>query len=315
MDVDLICFYEDKEDKEYYKQKSIRVEKGVQIDNDLRLRRVFQKEKNFKYFFRTIEKHLKFVRNIYIVTNSQLPEWLNTTNYKIKILSYKNILPAHLLPAYNYSLIYTHIPYIPDLAEHFLIVTENIFFTKELSEKDFFNDEGYPYIRFRKIFSCDNELVYNKYVAVKNAINISKQYFNFKPNFFKQCFIEAFYRPDVIKCLDLIANETKKIDPKFTSEYDISEYIWSYYSYINNRATIKDESFYKSSNFVKFFLQFIINLIKDNEEIYLSKQKYKLSKNIKMFSFNRDSKTTDADEKRGVEFLDQLFPTKSKYEV
>ena len=101
---------------------------------------------------------------------------------------------------------------------------------------------------------------------------------------------------------------------RFESKDDVSRYIWTYYSYFKKRSVLKYPNLYMSSNFTKVFTNFILNLIKDDQELKLSQKKYNLSQKIKMFSFEKDSKSTDQDEDRALAFLEKLFPNKAEFE-
>ena len=314
MDIDLVCFYEDHEDKTYQKLKTVLIEKHLSSEQYFNNRQVFLNSDFLKYVLRSIEQHVKFIRNIFIITNSSLPKWLNYGYSKIQILSYRNIVPSNLLPTYNYSIVENHIVNIPNLSEYFLYIPENIFFVKDVNKEFFFDVNNRPYIRFKDVFSHDKELKYERYAAIKNAIRICEQYFDLKPRFFKHCNIECFCRKDIIDCIDYIADEINKMSARFESQDDVSRYIWTYYSYFRKHSVLKYPNLYMSSNFTKVFTNFLLNLIKDDQELKLSQRKYKLSKNAKMFSFEKDLKSNSKDEDRALAFLETLFPAKSEFE-
>ena len=51
----------------------------------------FNDNNELKYSLRSVEKNMPFIRNIFIVTNGQIPSWLNLNNSKIKIVTHKEI--------------------------------------------------------------------------------------------------------------------------------------------------------------------------------------------------------------------------------
>ena len=68
--------------------------KGRYADND-----------ELKYSLRSISLYAPWVHKIFIVTDNQIPEWLDTTNPKIQIVDHKDIMPEESLPCFNSSLI------------------------------------------------------------------------------------------------------------------------------------------------------------------------------------------------------------------
>lgn len=314
MDIDLVCFYEDHEDQTYQNLKTVLIEEKMSDEQSFKNMHVFLNSDFLKYVLRSIEQHVKFIRNIYIITNSLLPKWLNYGYSKIQIISYKNIIPNNLLPTYNYSLVENHIVHIPNLSDNFIYIPENAFFVQDVDESFFFDINHHPYIRFKNVFSYNKKLKYDKYSSIKNAIDICERYFDFRPNFLKLCNVECYCRKDVVDCLDYISDEIYKMSTKFASKDDISRYIWTYYSYFKKHSVLKYPNLYRSSNLTKIFANFIFNLVKDTQEMDLSQSKYSLSKRTKMFSFNKDSKCTEKDEERAMAFLEKLFPNKAEFE-
>lgn len=314
MDIDLVCFYEDHEDQIYQNLKTVLIEKNLSTEELFKSSHVFLNPDFLKYVLRSVEQHAKFIRNIYIITNSSLPKWLNFGYSKIQILSYKSIVPSNLLPTYNYSIVEQHIVNIPTLSEHFLYMPENVFFIKDVDQNFFFDNHYRPYIRFKDVFCRDRKLKYKKYAAIRNSIDICERYFDVRPRFFKHCNIEAFYRKDIVDCLGYISDEINKMSTRFASDDDVSRYIWTYYSYIKKRSVLKYPNLYMSSSFTKIFTNILLNFMRDSQEIKLSQKKYKLSKNAKMFSFNKNSKATEKDEERAMAFLEKLFPKKAEFE-
>ncbi|MBQ4155961.1 MAG: glycosyltransferase, partial [Clostridia bacterium] len=75
----------------------------------------------------------------YIVTASQIPNWLDVTNSRIKIVNHDQILPKDVLPTFNSVAIETALHRIPDLAEHFLYANDDMFFGANVDKNFFFS--------------------------------------------------------------------------------------------------------------------------------------------------------------------------------
>lgn len=57
-------------------------------DEDISASR-FEDNEELRYSLRSIEKHAPWVRNIFIVTNGQIPSWLNLDNPRVTIVTHQ----------------------------------------------------------------------------------------------------------------------------------------------------------------------------------------------------------------------------------
>ena len=81
--------------------------------------RYFDNEE-LKYSLRSVEKYAPWIRRIFIVTDNQVPVWLDTSHPKVQIVDHTEIMPPECLPCYNSVIIEHHLHKIPGLSEHFL---------------------------------------------------------------------------------------------------------------------------------------------------------------------------------------------------
>lgn len=103
----------------------------------------FQDREELKYSLRSLEMFAPWVNHIYIVTNGQIPTWLDTDNRKLSIVTHEQIFenPADL-PTFNSHAIEANLHRIPDLSEHFLYFNDDVFLADWSTPKTFFNDDG-----------------------------------------------------------------------------------------------------------------------------------------------------------------------------
>ena len=71
--------------KRMQKMKELGIKYNEDANGDCR----FVDNKELKYSLRSVEKYVNWVNNIYIITDNQVPEWLDTSNKRIKIIYYK----------------------------------------------------------------------------------------------------------------------------------------------------------------------------------------------------------------------------------
>lgn len=97
-----------------------------------------------KYSLRSLEMNVPWVRNIYVVSAGQVPDWLKTSHSKIRVIDHQEIFssPDDCLPTFNSHAIETQISRIEGLSEHFIYVNDDIFFGRPLSPNLFYTGSG-----------------------------------------------------------------------------------------------------------------------------------------------------------------------------
>src|SRR5699024_9785954 len=96
---------------------------------------------NLQYWFRGVEKYAPWVNKIHFVTWGHIPEWLNTNNPKLNIVKHEDFLEERNLPVFNSRAIEINLHRIPNLAEKFVYFNDDMFITKPVKKKDFFENQ------------------------------------------------------------------------------------------------------------------------------------------------------------------------------
>jgi len=103
--------------------------------------REFEKLNQLKFSLRSVSKYADFVNRIYIVSDNQIPAWINLEHPKIEFVSHQTIFgEAGKLPSFNSHAIESRLHHIPGLSEHFLYLNEDFFFGSKVSSTDFFKN-------------------------------------------------------------------------------------------------------------------------------------------------------------------------------
>lgn len=96
-----------------------------------------------KYWFRGVDKFAPWVRKIHFVTSGQKPDWLDTSNPKLNLVSHEQYIPQEYLPVFNSNLIEIYMHKIPDLSEQFVYFNDDFYIIDQLSPERFF-EKGLP---------------------------------------------------------------------------------------------------------------------------------------------------------------------------
>lgn len=264
-----------------------------------------------KYSLRAVEMYAPWIRKIFIVTDNQKPDWLNIDHPKIRVVDLTEFMPEQSLPCFNSNVIEHCIPYIPDLAEHFLYANDDMFINRPVSPSDFFASDGFPIVRFnrspfRKLILFFKDKVLSKPLSnynrsLKNAAQLVKKrfgiYFSSKPHHN----IDAYCKSD---CLHIREDIFKReIESTLTNhirqDSDIQRILYSYVPVVEKHS---------HRQFVNRKTSFMLRIHKEKRYQDLERL------NPLFFCMNDSQYATDADRKRVTEYLEKRFPEKSQFE-
>jgi hypothetical protein len=102
-----------------------------------------------RYSIRSLVKYAPWIRRIYLVTDNQIPNWLNLENDRIKVVSHEEIFPnrSHL-PVFSSPAIEAHLHRIPGLSNKFIYFNDDVFLGAPTSPEDFTSVMGIQKFHF-----------------------------------------------------------------------------------------------------------------------------------------------------------------------
>ena len=108
----------------------------------------FSDNQELRYSLRSVEKFAPWVRQIFIITNGQIPSWLNLDNPRIKIVTHAEIFvnKSHL-PTFSSPAIESHLHKIPGLSKKFIYLNDDVMFGADVWPDDF-----YTHAKGQKVF-------------------------------------------------------------------------------------------------------------------------------------------------------------------
>lgn len=263
-----------------------------------------------KYSLRSMEKNAPWIRKVFIVTDEQIPEWLDTRNEKVEIIDIRQLLPPESLPCYNSVVIEHFLWKIPGLGEHFLYANDDMFFNKPVTPDFFFTPDGFPIVRLQRAFLgkwkniIKNKLgiytnIYRKTIH-RSALLIEKKfgkYISATPHHNIDAYRKSDYRN--VAEVDFKDEIAATIHHHTRSENDIQRVIYSYYALVLKRGTSRLVGRNESCR-IRLHKPDYFNFIK----------KYSPS----LFCLNDSHRATDADRSRVEPFLKSMFPESSSFE-
>lgn len=313
MDIDLVYLWVNGNDPQWIAKRNACI--GAPTRNQENCAARYADSGELKYSLRSVEKNAPWIRKVFIVTDNQVPEWLDTTCPKVQIVDHAEIMPAESLPCFNSTILEHYLHKIPGLSEHFLYSNDDMYINRSVSPETFFSSDGFPVIYmtrrpFRKqllsLISFIRKKVLRKpmnlYVQIIHnaALLVEKRY-------------GTYYGCKAHHNMDSYLKSTfEKVHHDFEEEISsmryhhkrsMDDYQRSLYSYVS-LAEHRGHLQYVSQKH-SFKLQI------NNRKMYEKLEAY----NPVFFCMNDSSHATDDDRQYSIDYLRKLFPEKSCFEV
>ncbi len=300
--IDLVYLWVDGSDKKWLEKKNAYLSKLSNVDKEAIDDCRFVQHNELKYSLRSVEKYAPWINHIYIVTDNQIPEWLNTKNKKVTIVDHKDIMPKTALPCFNSTAIEHCIINIPKLSENFLYANDDMFFWNNVESDFFFDNDGKVICRFcKKIKNRKYKHLYGSQVV--NAYKLIFGRFLNCTKYFPYHGIDAYKKSELLKCVKYFKEDIKAtICNRFRSFNDIQRVIYLYYMVENASGLCKVNRFFGFNNrigYVKLKIRNMKNILKSQYPI---------------LCINECNKTDSKDIDFMINLLEQKFPQKSTFE-
>ncbi|MEU6244542.1 stealth conserved region 3 domain-containing protein [Streptomyces sp. NPDC047024] len=103
----------------------------------------FRDRDELRYSLRSIDMYAPWIRNIYLVTDQQVPHWLDLDHPRVRVVDHTEIFGDRgALPTYNSHAIESQLHRIEGLAEHFLYFNDDVFVGRTVKPDAFFLGNG-----------------------------------------------------------------------------------------------------------------------------------------------------------------------------
>jgi len=184
-EVDVVITWVDGDDPSWIKSKDCYANAVVKAPASSMSRSRYQSRDEIKYSIRSILMYAPWVRNIYLVTDNQIPEWFHPNN-KVRIIDHTDIfIDKGVLPVFNSHAIEANLHRITGLAENFLYFNDDFLLRKPVSKSSFFTAFGrqskffYSNIAFIPIEDQNGLLPVD--LAARNNADIIESLTKFRP--------------------------------------------------------------------------------------------------------------------------------------
>jgi hypothetical protein len=196
-----------------------------------------------RYSLRSLDMYATWVNHVYLVTDDQVPEWLDTSNPRITVVSHKELFGERgALPTFNSHAIESQLHHIEGLSEQYLYMNDDVFFGRPVSPSLFFHSNGLALFHLSQAkiglgaASADDMPVMS--AAKNNRDLIAERFGRTVSNKFKH--VPHALRQSVMRDMeeDFAADFERTAAAQFRSHQDISisAALAHYYAYATGRA-------------------------------------------------------------------------------
>lgn len=309
IDIDLVYLWVNGNDPKWIEKRNACIGEPSKAEENCKGRYVDNGE--LKFSLRSVEKYAPWIRKIFIVTDNQIPEWLDTSNPKIQIVDHTEIMPAECLPCFNSAVIEHHIYRIPGLSEHFLYANDDTYINKPVTPEDFFDKKDLlPKIRlnrrpYRKLTLLYRTKVLKRrlgnYVkTIHNAALLVEKKYGIYYNGKTHHNIDAYLKSSYQHTREVFDSEiSATLSNHVRSSNDIQRNIYSYAALAEKRGHLC---------YVTQHTSFRLHI--NSRKLYERFERYKPM----LFCMNDSQFASDEDRKYAIAFLTKLFPDKSLFE-
>ena len=331
--IDIVYLWVDSNDKAWRAEKDKWFEKingKKPVYSDAAGEERFRDNGELLYSFRSVAECVPWVNHIYIITGfGHVPKWLNTQHPKITIVPHETIMPKNALPTFNSSSIEMCIPNIPGLAEHFLLMNDDMFFNKKLSPLFFYDARGRAKYHYSKN-AYDSSVSFDKWHSTLDlytrALALSAKYiddifgikmYDKRPShgidpYIKSSWIECKNRPELKNQIH------SQIKNKFRTNNEIKRWLINMYDFATGRAVFiharaAKYGRHKILNAIYNFIHW--NTIRESNVVCTNAVAAKSAlRNAPTFCINDGPENDNQILRKNREFLETRFPNKCEFE-
>jgi hypothetical protein len=294
--VDIVYTWVNGDDSEYLKKYN-RYAETPQDFNPERIRDVYQ---IMKYSLRSIEKYVPWLRNICIITaRPQVPEWLNISHPRVKIIHHDEIIDEPYLPTFNYNVIESFQHKIDGLSEFFISMNDDFLFGNDVFPSDFMDSKQRMAV-FNTIMG--ENFKFRIYEQKTNLFNMGKIEHN--PVFYKKSYVEELLERHKEEVHKTRSSKFRR-DDNITMQKIFRKHVLSHH---RNKSKpiwfldlIKIHRFHKITNDLQYQKKKIESLKKLRPKYYCLNDDQRDNPNPDVIRLIKD-------------FLDEMYPNKSAFE-
>jgi hypothetical protein len=134
----------------------------------------YRDNQELRFNLRALEKFFPSHGHIYLVTDGQIPSWLQLSE-NITLIDHASIIPKTALPVFDSGHIESYLHHIPNLSEKFIYLNDDVFFGAPVHADNWFGKHGVAVFK-EQAQVPDYAVLQKDETALVNASILSKQW-------------------------------------------------------------------------------------------------------------------------------------------
>lgn len=273
-----------------------------------------------RYSLRSVEKFAPWIRRIFIVTDNQIPSWLNTSDPRVSVVDHREIMPHEVLPVFNSNALELYLHRIPDLSEHFLYANDDMFFGAPVTPDFFFDSRGLPIVRLKHKSvkrHLDQVYPYKVYRAQQEILRRFGRNYTLSPHHN----IDAYCKSDFAACVEEFREQVERsAHSRFRCREDLQRSVILYYALAKGRATMRRVSSLGSMRPFGAWIRALFGAPRKVESRYIPMEGGQVERMYRhyspaLFCLNDNERVTPEERNLSRDFLERLFPERSRFEL
>ncbi len=333
MKIDIVYTWVNGNDSIWKEKKRKKAEEIGKIIPEANSEALYTDNNELKYSLRSVEKFAPWVNQIYIVTDNQIPKWLNLDHPKIKIVDHSEIFTnKEHLPSFSARAIECHLHNIKTLEEYYIYFNDDMFLGTHCQPNYFYTSDGKPYIFTSELYAFPNKKLFDlskrdKYRRNSHQAAICNTRVLLKEKINKSVYIRLRHGVKPLKkSLMKMVAETFNYEIADTSKNSLRTYndilpihLFAFYTKAKNLSKTKylitsDIKKSKIDLFSKLYNKFTFGFINLHENDIQEHLERILNAKPFIFCLNQTPETSQENIKYEKQFLYNYFPEKSSFE-
>ena len=152
--VDVVYTWVDGSDPAWRKRRdaALREGEGAPLHDLAANESRFTSRDELRYSLRSLEMYAPWVRRVFLVTDDQVPAWLDVDHPRLSVVSHADLFGSRgRLPTFNSHAIESQLHHIDGLAENYLYLNDDFFFGRPVEPSLFMLGNGLPKIFFSSV--------------------------------------------------------------------------------------------------------------------------------------------------------------------
>jgi hypothetical protein len=306
--IDIVYMWVDGSDPEWLKRKTASL-RGSAHDvheegaSDVR----FRDNGELRYSLRSVGQFAPWVRNVFLVTDQQRPEWLDDSCSRIKIVDHTDLfLRSGRLPSFNSHAIGARLHHIEGLSEHYIHFNDDFFLARRVLPDLFFQSNGVSKFHLSRstLPYSDPQSAPPHEDARRNVVDLLDRDFGRSPS-------RAFFHTPITQRRSTMFELEARYPEIFAStwanqfrssaDYEINSWLHHYYGYLTNKAAPGS-------------IRYDYFDIADNES-WRRMRRLMRTRDIDTFCINDNPLATDVQHERARRWMQEYYPRRSEFEL